>query len=329
MKNLFQNNIFLWVLTICSVPVTYTLLKFLQSFDNVENPVFIIGILFSIAMTLLYSLKLIISKHVVKQDGVSINILIFFVSSFICLLLLPFISFESIASVDSKFWWIFIISSSFYYLSKFFNLKAITHGEISSVVLLHSITPIVIGIFGFFLLQELPNIYGVLGVVIIMVAIYFLKLEKGNKSFFDPIKSLFADRASWYMVVSISLIGVTTNLDKVGSQLASAFEWVFLSNLFLLVMSIPACYKSIQKHKPTIHDIRALYLVSLFAVFQLIFQMIAILNVLVVYVVTIKISSIIITIVIGGLFFKEENIRKKMLLGFFVVTGVILITLLG
>ena len=72
-------------------------LKMIQSFDNPETPLFLVGILFALGMTFLYSIKLISSKYVLEREGVSINILIFFISLFICLFLFPFISFESIS----------------------------------------------------------------------------------------------------------------------------------------------------------------------------------------------------------------------------------------
>ena len=327
--NCLNTNTMKWLLVIVSIPLVYVALGYIQQYDSPESPIFALGIIFSLSMTLLYSCKIISSKHVLRSEGMSTNVLIFFISSFICLFLVPFISFESILSASSHFWFIFLISSTFYYLSKFFHLKAIDLGEISAVVLLHSITPIAIGTGGFLILRELPNKWGVFGMVIIMSAIYVLKMEKHHTNFFDPIKSLFTDKASLYMLVTIFLISVTANLDKVGSDLASAYEWVFLSNVFLMLISIPASYKQYKKGGLTIKHVRAIYFISLLAVFQLVFNMIALLHTLVVYVVTLKTSSIIFTIFIGGIFFKETNIKKKFILGLFVVTGVVIISFLG
>jgi len=329
LRKIVKSNSFLWLLALISVPIVLFLLGLIQSFDNVDEPLFLLGIFFSLGMAFLYSMKIISSKLVLKSESISVNILIFFISLFVVMFLLPFISIESISEVSSKFWFIFAISSLFYYLGKFFNLKAIEYGEISSVVLLHSITPIVIGIFSFIILKELPTWGGFIGAVIIMFAIYFLKLEKTHTHFLDPIRSLVKDKATIYIIISVFAFAVTTNLDKVGSQLASAYEWVFLSNIFLMIMTIPGCYRHLRKTKLQLRNIRSMYFVALFAVFQLVFQMIAILNILVVYVVTIKVSSIIITVVLGGLLFKEEGLKRKIIFGLFIVGGVVLITLLG
>jgi|GEM_PF-1766755 len=92
-------------------------------------------------------------------------------------------------------------------------------------------------LFGF----DLPNSMSILGIFIIIVGSYFLKLDIRKNSFLDPIKSLFFDKGAVLMLVVAFVWALDNFLGRTGTQQTNPIFWTLVTSLgtFLLLL-IPA-----------------------------------------------------------------------------------------
>jgi uncharacterized membrane protein len=86
-------------------------------------------------------------------------------------------------------------------------------------------------------------------------------------------------------------------------------------------------HKSKGKARQFSANTKALILISLLFALELIFQMIAIQTAIVAYVISIKFTSIIISVLFGYFMFKETRIRERLLGASVMLLGILLITL--
>lgn len=201
--------------------------------------------------------------------------------------------------------------------------------EFSTTVPLTAFTPLFLLLTGYLMLGEVPSPAGLVGVVLIVIGAYVLNLREKKNGWMAPLRSLVRHDGSRLMLGSAFIWSVTGNLDKMAvansSPIFFAMAECFLIGLFLT----PFAYRKIRRQKAEIRrEGFQLAALGVCVSLMLVFQMLAISQTLVVYVIAIKRLGILISIALGGLVFKEKDIRWKLAGGCVMVLGVVCITIL-
>ncbi|NOR85234.1 EamA family transporter [archaeon] len=261
-----------------------------------------------------------------KTDEYVIVFALRFFSLPFLLLTLPFIK---IPTLDSTFYLAAILSTLLNIGTTILYFKAIKISPLSLTIPFLSFSPVFLLIPSFFILGEFPGIYGLLGIFVIVFGAYMLNAKKAKDGLLAPIKALMNEKGSRYMLAVTFLYSLTTTLDKIAINHSSPMFYAFVFNLFLTIALFPVMLKFSNNH---IHDIKlhknALLPIGFFAALASIAQFLAISMILVVYVSAIKRTASLFSIAYGKYFFKEDNIKERLLGAIVMIMGVLAITLL-
>ena len=105
-----------------------------------------------------------------------------------------------------------------------FMALALREGDISRVQPIMGMLPIFVTINGALFMHEVPTILAACGIVLVAIGIYAVGLRRGVSPL-EPLRSLAADRGSWYAVLSAVFWSVTPFLHKAGTATVGPLMW--------------------------------------------------------------------------------------------------------
>ena len=242
--------------------------------------------------------------------------------------LVPLLFFIEIPSLGNKFWLALLIGGSLNVITTILYMKAIKHSDLSITVPMVTFTPLFLLLTSPLIVGEFPSFFGLIGVLLIVAGSYTLNIKQRHEGYLAPFKALLKEKGPKLMLLVAFIWSITSNIDKIGVQNSSAIFWVIATDIFIaLIMSPIMIYKS----RTNMHHIRTSYKVllpiGLFSAIASIFQMIAISLTLVAYVISIKRTSAIMSVLFGHLIFKEEGVKERLLGAIIMVIGVLFIVL--
>lgn len=281
-------------------------------------------ILLSILSALSASIKNAISKASVKNlDEYLISLSLFL---FAIPFLILFIDFQSIPFESLKYWMLLVLAIFFDIPAFIFMLKSFKKSDLSLILPLVVFIPVFIILIEFFVFRVTPSIQGILGILVIVFGTYILVFNWKKKGLFTPIKNIFSDAGARYILISILLWSVAANIHKMGVQLTSPLNWTFsaLSASAIVLLVIVLLRKPKLNMKSTSIFV-FLILIGFLHALENLAQNFALKETFASFVIAIKQSHILFGVLLGYLFFKEKNIRKRFLGAVIMIIGVLLI----
>jgi len=207
-------------------------------------------------------------------------------------------------------------------------MKAISKGDISVVVPMLSFTPLFLLITSPFLVGEFPRLWGIIGMILIVVGSYLLNVDLKSQNLFAPLKALFQNKGTRYMLIVAVIWAVSANFDKLSIQYSSVYQHILFVNIFVFI-GITIVVSSMKKLKISEiqKDRKNLLIMSLFTTTTYIFQMTALSLTLVAYVISLKRVSGLISVFLGHFILGEPNLRERLFGAFLMFLGVVFIVL--
>lgn len=274
-----------------------------------------------------------IFTDVKKENSLDEYTLIFWARFFSAIILFPLIFFIEIpSSISWKFICILLISAVLNSIANISALKAVKHGELSIVWPLTALTLPFLLLSSYLINNETLNSYGYIWVIAIFMGTYFLWASELKKGFLKPIQAIYHDAGARYMFLTAVLWSITGPLDKLWVLETWVIWWMFFTNIlisififlyiFFIRKSFP--FKTIIQSK----HYKKIWAITLIGWLWVFLQMLAIKQTLVVYVIAIKRSSWIFSVLLGHIFFKEKNILWKLFAVSIMLVWVALISIL-
>jgi len=281
-------------------------------------------IIFSFLVAFFDSLKSVYGKKSVKTiDEYSVSWSLRF---FALIFLLPLLFFIKIPDLNDRFWIALFWGGSLNAIATVLSIKAVKHSDLSIVSPIAALSPLFLLITSPIMLGEFPTFPGLVGVVFIIIGSYVLNIKEKKNGFLAPFRALYGEKGPRLMLIVAFIWSITSNIDKIGVQNSSSIFWVIAINAFIAVTMLPIMLYKPKSFRNVATSLRVLIPMSLFSVLALIFQMIAINLTLVTYVISIKRTSAIMSVLLGKIIFKEKNIRERLLGVVIMIIGVIFIT---
>jgi drug/metabolite transporter (DMT)-like permease len=206
-------------------------------------------------------------------------------------------------------------------------MKALKSSDLSISVPMLAFTPLFLLITSPFIVGEFPDIFGLIGVLLIVVGSYVLNIKEFAGGWLSPFRVLLKERGPQLMLIVAFLWSITSNFDKVGVQNSSPFFWALIINLFIAVALFPILILRSSEPGNFKKNLDKLIPVGLFSAITIIFQMTAINLTLVAYVIAIKRTSIIFSVLWGHYIFKEEGVRERLIGVMIMILGAFFITI--
>jgi drug/metabolite transporter (DMT)-like permease len=209
-----------------------------------------------------------------------------------------------------------------------FYMKALKTSPLSLVAPFTSLTPVFLFFVSYFLLGEVPHLFGVLGVFLVVVGSFFLNQRNTSRGKRDPW-DIYRDRGVRYMVLAAFLyaflagIGKKMFLSSPTLSLIALYSLLSTSTLMLYML-----FRFGWRPFKIIVDRPYRYLpMALLDALGYWTNFTGILQTDVSYFIAIKRTSLFFAIVYGGIFFKESNLRQRLFGGVLMLIGVLLVAL--
>lgn len=246
---------------------------------------------------------------------------------------LPFFAialvFTPVPHLDAEFWHAYLWSFPLNWSAYFLYIIAISIAPLSLTVPLLAFTPVFIILTGAAILGEEVTLWGGLGIMLITASSYLLNFDKIKDGFWAPIKAIFVEKGSFMMLTVAFIFSFAAVIGKKGMQHSSplffGFFFFLLCNLSMLggLFITGKASTSVLKMKKY-----GLWLGSLFFC-HILFHSLAIIGIAAAYMISIKRSSILFSVLLGWLLFQEKHIRLRGPAALLMFIGAVLITLYG
>ncbi|MBA3723403.1 MAG: EamA family transporter [Candidatus Levybacteria bacterium] len=289
---------------------------------------------FALASAIIYSFRGILEKKIISN--VNNYILGFAVRAFaLPFFFLPLLLFPDkvvpLQNLSPEFWFVvFFIAFICTPLETIFYYKALDEEEVSFVLPLLSLAPVVTLGLSAVILKEIPNIFGIIGVLLIILGIYTLKLSHAKDGLLQPFRHIKNSRGAQLMTIVFLSLGLGSVLDKIGVANSNAYFFALINyigvslTLFLIALVKARAHMKEQKT----YWKQFLLIGSVVAGYTLLY-LLALEESFASYAIAIRNASIIFTIILGYLFFKEKDLKQKILAAIIISAGLIFIKVLG
>lgn len=240
------------------------------------------------------------------------------------LLILPFVDFPSL---DRTFFYICLILPPLEIIAFLLYLKAIKISPLSFTLPFLSFTPVFLIVTSYLILGESVDISGFTGILLVTSGAYLMNVHTVRHGILEPIKAVIRERGSLLMIVVAFIYSITSNLGKIAIQHSnplffSIFYPVLLSTMLFPIMILRNGKKEINSKLLTR---KTFYVIGIFQAFEIISHFMAVTLIEVQYMISVKRTSLLFGIIFGAIFFKETNIREKLIGGIIMIMGLIFI----
>ena len=251
--------------------------------------------------------------------------------AFYSLMALPFLLFGflfyEVPSVSAYFYFIVIANVIVWSIAIFLLMKSLESSELSSSIPILSFTPIFLLLVSYMLLQEFPSSQGLLGILIIVIGSYILNISSIKSGYFEPIKSIFIKKGH-YMLIAAFLFSITASLAKIGINLSNPAYFMFMHYSFTSLVLTVLFFNKIKENRNQIKiNFKYFLAIGIAVACSELLIATAIKFAIVPYVISLKRSSVVFSVLIGFLFFREKNFNQAVIGAIIMFIGALLITL--
>ncbi len=235
-----------------------------------------------------------------------------------------------IPPLDNAFWVSSAAALPLEALALLLYMEAIRVSPLSLTIPFLAFTPVFILATGVILLQETPNIAGICGTLVIVGGGYVLNLDPSLRSIFYPFRAIARERGSWLMLVVAFIYSITSVLGKTAVLHSSPtfFGLTYIPALTVLLLILFSALKKVSWVNLLTRTIQGTVIGSLYLVESLSHFM-ALPLVKVAYMISIKRMGILVSVLYGGVLFREKHIFYRLTGACLMVIGAVVISVWG
>jgi uncharacterized membrane protein len=242
--------------------------------------------------------------------------------------MVPLLFFVEIPFLNFVFWQIILINVIMISSAFILYMRAIKISPLSITIPMFAFSPLFLLVTSPLILGEFPSIFGLIGILLIVLGAYVLSIKDVKQGALEPFKALFREKGALLMLIVAFLFSLGSNFVKIGVQhsnpvVYSVVEAVFMS-CFLFPVSLFKSKKILSNIKV---NLKQLLLIGLFQALVVILSFIAIEMIIVPYLISVRRTSIIFSTLYGYFFFKEKRITERLSGAIIMVIGILIISL--
>jgi len=227
-------------------------------------------------------------------------------------LLLTSLCFVEIPYLDRTFWLATLCALPLEIVAIIFYTRALKVSPITLTMPFLALTPVFLIVTSYLIVGERVSAYGGIGIAIMAIGGYTLHFHRMKDSLIEPFKAIFREKGSVLIIIVAFIFSITASLGKLAIEHSSpVFFGSFYFVLVFIAFTPVAFLKSRQSMKIMKKDVKALASIGATYGMMIFFHMIAVSMSNVAYMVSIKRTSLLFSVVFGHFLFKEEKITEK------------------
>lgn len=244
-------------------------------------------------------------------------------------LLLPVLFFQSIPHLSEQFWFALSMGGIINAITAILYMKALKDSDVSVTIPMITFTPVFLLLTSPFMVGEFPSPQGIAGIILIVIGSYILNIKERHNGYLAPFKALLKQRGPQLMLCVALLWSISANFDKIGVKNSTPLLWVFALSAFEMLSIAPLLLFALKRKRFSLQqqNYRSLALVGICSTLVLVFQMIALQETLVTYVIAVKRTSALLSVGWAYVLFKEQHIQERFFGALVMIIGVIIIAL--
>jgi uncharacterized membrane protein len=213
-------------------------------------------------------------------------------------------------------------------LATWMFFKALQAAAMSTGVPFLAFTPVLVIPTGFLFLGELPSLAKLVGVLLVTLGSVVMHWRLFAVGWLAPVAAIYRNKGSRYMLFTALLLAVTTPLDKKLSLMADAYTQ---SVIFGVGMCVFFLFMAVARREPLMpalaNNLKWIALAGILDGATVLLQFTAYQYIDAVIVISIKRSGIVLAVIFGWLFFREGNIRDKLMASSLMFVGMLVLYL--
>lgn len=228
--------------------------------------------------------------------------------------------------LDGTFWLAVACSLPLEVAAVLAYMKALKSSPLSLSLPFLAFTPLFILLTGWLLLGEVISLAGFYGMILIVCGSYFLNLSQIGAGLLAPFRAIFREPGSRLMLLVALIYAATSTLGKLAITHSHPLFFPVVYYL-LLCLSLSLSFPFVRQAKPgnLVKTPLPALLIGIVGAVSVFSHMLAISQIQVAYMISVKRTSLLFGVLYGALWFKEERIRERLLGAALMVSGVFLI----
>jgi drug/metabolite transporter (DMT)-like permease len=207
------------------------------------------------------------------------------------------------------------------------QVRALSVSPLSVTVPFLAFTPLFMLVSSAFVLREWPDARGLAGIILIALGAYTIHLDRLRGGFLEPFRAIASEKGSRLMLLVALMWSVSATYDKVAVLRSSAtFYTAFFAAAFA-VFYAPFALLGARKTRVPPRMLPRLVLLGAIEAVMILSQFVAIRMTVASYVIAVKRSGMILSVVLGYLLFKEKHLRARLAGALLMTAGVVLLSL--
>jgi len=236
-------------------------------------------------------------------------------------------AFTGVPEIKNDFYWSALLSVAINMVAFTIFVKALKISPLTLTYPFLSFSPVFLIFTGYIFLGEIPSMEGVIGIILITGGAYVLNISGAGRGLLAPVKAIKKEKGSLLMFIVSLMWSFAATFDKVAVLSSSPFFYLVVFNISFFLFYMPYLY---HENPDFISEVKScfpqLVLLGALGGLMVIFQMTALKAALVSYVIAIKRSGMLFTMLIGHFLFKEKAGAARVIGTLLMVAGIFMIS---
>ena len=283
-----------------------------------------------VAYSLLSAVSLSVCDSLTKKVSLGFDsyFLLFTRLVFSAPILLILLFFIDIPNLDRDFYFILVMTCLIQIVADVLYVKSIAGFALSVVSPLLTFTPVFMVFVSYLLLNEVPSMVGLVGILFVVAGSYLLHMKSLKFGILTPIVTILKNKGCIFMLIVAFLYSITATLGKI---LVIKTSPLFISAIYFPLITVLFFPMYLLKSKTKVSELRENHLtflcIGISFSLMTIFHTCAIILTIAPNMISIKRTSSLFNVLFGFFIFREKDIGSKFIGTAVMIVGSLLIVL--